>query len=61
MSLILFPSQSKRIVHQIVSIFRVAAPFVVYFAIVLLLQYGQREKLGFWGEIDVHTELRRCK
>ena len=45
--LILFASQGKRVVHQIVSVVRVAAPLVVYFAIIFFLTLLITYRLGF--------------
>lgn len=38
--LILFASQGEQVVHQIVSVVRVAAPLIVYFAIVFFVTLG---------------------
>lgn len=45
--LVLFASQGRRVVHQIVSVVRVAAPLVVYFAIIFFLTLLVCHKLGF--------------
>ncbi|KAH8648973.1 sodium bile acid symporter family-domain-containing protein [Tricladium varicosporioides] len=45
--LILFASQGKQVVHQIVSVIRVSAPLVVYFAIIFFLTLLITYKLGF--------------
>ncbi|KAE9381380.1 arsenical-resistance protein ACR3 [Stipitochalara longipes BDJ] len=45
--LILFASQGKRVVHQIVSVLRVAAPLVVYFAIIFFLTLLVTYRFGF--------------
>lgn len=45
--LVLFASQGKRVVHQIISVVRVAAPLVVYFAIIFLATVCMARKLGF--------------
>lgn len=45
--LILFASQGKQVVHQIVSVVRVAAPLIVYFAIIFFLTLLVCHKLGF--------------
>ncbi|KAL9016046.1 MAG: hypothetical protein Q9185_006588 [Variospora sp. 1 TL-2023] len=45
--LVLFASQGHRVVHQIVSVVRVAAPLVVYFAIVFFLTLWITHRLGF--------------
>lgn len=45
--LVLFASQGHRVVHQITSILRVAAPLVVYFAIIFFATLLVTRKLGF--------------
>lgn len=45
--LVLFASQGRRVVHQIVSVVRVAAPLVAYFAIIFFLTLLVCHKLGF--------------
>ena len=45
--LILFASQGKQVIHQIVSVVRVAAPLVAYFAIMFLATVWMTRKLGF--------------
>ncbi|KAI4090701.1 MAG: hypothetical protein LQ344_004605 [Seirophora lacunosa] len=45
--LVLFASQGRRVVHQIVSVVRVAAPLVVYFAVVFFLTLWVTHRLGF--------------
>ncbi len=45
--LVLFASQGHRVVHQIVSVVRVAAPLIVYFAIVFFLTLLAAHRLGF--------------
>ena len=45
--LILFASQGKRVVHQIVSVLRVTAPLVVYFAIIFFLTLLVTYRFGF--------------
>ncbi|KAG9248532.1 sodium bile acid symporter family-domain-containing protein [Calycina marina] len=45
--LVLFASQGRQVVHQIVSVVRVAAPLIVYFAIVFFLTLLVCHKLGF--------------
>ncbi|TVY78313.1 Arsenical-resistance protein Acr3 [Lachnellula suecica] len=45
--LILFASQGNQVVHQIVSVVRVAAPLVVYFAIIFFLTLLVTYKMGF--------------
>ena len=45
--LILFASQGQHVVHQIVSVVRVAAPLVVYFATIFLLTLYVTRRCGF--------------
>jgi ACR3 family arsenite transporter len=45
--LILFASQGRQVVHQIVSVVRVAAPLMVYFAIIFFATLLVTYKLGF--------------
>ncbi|KAH8882367.1 arsenical-resistance protein ACR3 [Thozetella sp. PMI_491] len=45
--LVLFASQGHAVVHQIVSVIRVAAPLVVYFILVFFLTLWATYKLGF--------------
>ncbi|KAL6872853.1 arsenical-resistance protein ACR3 [Trichoderma novae-zelandiae] len=45
--LVLFAEQGHQVVHQIVSVVRVAAPLVVYFAIVFFTTVGICRMLGF--------------
>ncbi|KIW36399.1 arsenical-resistance protein [Exophiala oligosperma] len=45
--LVLFASQGKRVVHQIVSVVRVAAPLIVYFVIIFFLTLMITKRLGF--------------
>lgn len=45
--LILFASQGRQVVHQIVSVVRVAAPLVVYFVIVFFVTLWAARRLGF--------------
>lgn len=45
--LVLFASQGKQVVHQIVSVVRVAAPLVVYFAIIFFATLYVTYKFGF--------------
>lgn len=45
--LVLFASQGRQVVHQIVSVVRVAAPLVVYFAIIFFATLMVCHKLGF--------------
>jgi arsenite transporter len=45
--LVLFASQGRQVVHQIVSVVRVAAPLVVYFGTIFFLTLLVTHKLGF--------------
>ncbi|PYI02301.1 putative arsenite efflux transporter [Aspergillus sclerotiicarbonarius CBS 121057] len=45
--LVLFASQGRQVVHQIVSVIRVAAPLIVYFIIVFFVTLLITYKLGF--------------
>ncbi|EXJ85460.1 arsenical-resistance protein [Capronia coronata CBS 617.96] len=45
--IVLFGSQGRRVVHQIVSVVRVAAPLIVYFAVIFLSSLFVTRKLGF--------------
>ncbi|KKK22984.1 arsenite efflux transporter (ArsB) [Aspergillus ochraceoroseus] len=45
--LVLFASQGRQVVHQIVSVVRVAAPLVVYFAVIFFSTLCVAYKLGF--------------
>lgn len=45
--LVLFASQGRQVVHQIVSVVRVAAPLVVYFAVIFFATLLVCHKLGF--------------
>jgi ACR3 family arsenite transporter len=45
--LVLFASQGHQVVHQIVSVVRVAAPLVVYFVVIFSLTLWITHRLGF--------------
>ncbi|GAM41072.1 hypothetical protein TCE0_041r13914 [Talaromyces pinophilus] len=45
--LVLFASQGRQVVHQIVSVIRVAAPLIVYFAVIFFTTLLITYKLGF--------------
>ncbi|KAH0565426.1 hypothetical protein GP486_001179 [Trichoglossum hirsutum] len=45
--LILFASQGKQVVHQIVSVVRVAAPLIVYFGVIFFITLFVTLRLGF--------------
>lgn len=45
--LILFASQGRRVVHQIVSVVRVAAPLIVYFGVVFCVTLLVARRFGF--------------
>jgi arsenite transporter len=44
---ILFASQGRRVVHQIVSVVRVGAPLIVYFAVIFFATLAVTQKMGF--------------
>jgi len=50
---ILFASQGRQVVHQIVSVVRVAAPLLVYFAVIFFLTLLVTHKLGFGYKLSV--------
>jgi arsenite transporter len=45
--LVLFASQGRAVVHQIVSVVRVAAPLIVYFVLIFFLTLAMTRKVGF--------------
>lgn len=45
--IVLFASQGHRVVHQIVSVVRVAAPLIVYFAVIFSFTLWVTHRLGF--------------
>ncbi|KAL2042810.1 hypothetical protein N7G274_004569 [Stereocaulon virgatum] len=45
--LVLFASQGRQVVHQIVAVVRVAAPLIIYFAIVFFFTLLVTHRLGF--------------
>ncbi|KAL4911211.1 hypothetical protein BDW74DRAFT_164782 [Aspergillus multicolor] len=45
--LVLFASQGKQVVHSIVSVVRVAAPLIVYFAVIFLVTLAVTRRFGF--------------
>ncbi|KAK4239703.1 arsenical-resistance protein Acr3 [Achaetomium macrosporum] len=45
--LVLFASQGKQVVHQIVSVVRVAAPLVVYFSLIFFTTLVLARRMGF--------------
>ncbi|OJJ04049.1 hypothetical protein ASPVEDRAFT_764793 [Aspergillus versicolor CBS 583.65] len=45
--LVLFASQGEQVVHQIVSVVRVAAPLIVYFAVIFLATLAVTRRFGF--------------
>lgn len=51
--LVLFASQGHQVVHQIVSVVRVAAPLIVYFAVVFFFTLLITRKLGFGYKLSV--------
>ncbi|KAK6539985.1 hypothetical protein TWF694_008818 [Orbilia ellipsospora] len=52
-TLVLFASQGRQVVHQIVSVVRVAAPLVVYFVIIFLVVLFVTRRLGFGYQLSV--------
>ncbi|KFY35645.1 hypothetical protein V494_05732 [Pseudogymnoascus sp. VKM F-4513 (FW-928)] len=50
--LVLFASQGRNVVHQIVSVVRVAAPLIVYFALIFFLTLLACYKLGFGYKVS---------
>lgn len=50
--LILFASQGRHVVHQIVSVIRVAAPLIVYFAVIFLATLFITRRCGFGYELS---------
>lgn len=50
--LILFASQGRHVVHQIVSVIRVAAPLIVYFAVIFLATLLVTRRCGFGYELS---------
>lgn len=50
--LILFASQGHHVVHQIVSVVRVAAPLIVYFAVIFLATLFITRRFGFGYELS---------
>ncbi|KAJ5678159.1 uncharacterized protein N7477_003792 [Penicillium maclennaniae] len=50
--LVLFASQGRHVVHQIVSVVRVAAPLIVYFAVIFLTTLLVTRRLGFGYELS---------
>lgn len=51
--LVLFASQGKQVVHQVVAVVRVAAPLVVYFGVVFIVTLLVARRLGFAYEFAV--------
>ena len=51
--LILFASQGRQVVHQIVSVVRVAAPLLVYFIVIFSLTLLVTRRLGFGYRLSV--------
>ncbi|KAL8376644.1 hypothetical protein RB595_007653 [Gaeumannomyces hyphopodioides] len=44
---VLFASQGRQVVHQVVSVVRVAAPLVVYFVVIFFITFFVSHRLGF--------------
>ncbi|KAL9611183.1 MAG: hypothetical protein Q9167_004168 [Letrouitia subvulpina] len=55
--LVLFASQGNRVVHQIVSVVRVAAPLVLYFIVVFCFTLMVTYKLGFGYKLSTTQSL----
>ena len=55
--LVLFASQGRQVVHQIVSVVRVAAPLIVYFGVIFFLTLLVTYKLGFGYKLAANTKL----
>ncbi|KFY27805.1 hypothetical protein V493_03301 [Pseudogymnoascus sp. VKM F-4281 (FW-2241)] len=51
--LVLFASQGHRVVHQVVSVVRVAAPLIVYFTVIFFLTLLVTHKMGFGYKLAV--------
>ncbi|KAF3289703.1 hypothetical protein TWF970_003468 [Orbilia oligospora] len=51
--LVLFASQGRQVVHQIVSVVRVAAPLIVYFVVIFLITLNITHRLGFGYKLSV--------
>ncbi|KAK5069365.1 arsenicals resistance [Lithohypha guttulata] len=51
--LVLFASQGKQVVHQIVSVVRVAAPLIVYFVVIFFATLVVTKRLGFGYKLGV--------
>ncbi|KAJ6258600.1 hypothetical protein Dda_6647 [Drechslerella dactyloides] len=51
--LVLFASQGRQVIHQIVSVVRVAAPLVVYFIVIFLATLYTTCQLGFGYKLSV--------
>ncbi|KAJ5444136.1 Arsenical-resistance protein Acr3 [Penicillium daleae] len=50
--IVLFASQGRQVVHQIVSVIRVAAPLIVYFAVIFLATLVITRRFGFGYELS---------
>ncbi|KAF3393824.1 Arsenical-resistance protein Acr3 [Penicillium rolfsii] len=50
--IVLFASQGRHVVHQIVSVVRVAAPLVVYFAVIFLATLVITRRFGFGYQLS---------
>ncbi|KAF3107419.1 hypothetical protein TWF569_007961 [Orbilia oligospora] len=51
--LILFASQGRQVIHQIVSVVRVAAPLTVYFIVIFVATLAVTNRLGFGYKLSV--------
>ena len=54
---VLFASQGKHVVHQIVSVVRVAAPLIVYFITLFFMTLWATKRLGFGYELSTTQSL----
>ncbi|KAL2255754.1 hypothetical protein VTK26DRAFT_2757 [Humicola hyalothermophila] len=50
---VLFASQGRQVVHQIVSVVRVAAPLIVYFVVIFFVTLWVSRKAGFGYKLSV--------
>lgn len=50
--LVLFASQGRQVVHQIVSVVRVAAPLIVYFAVIFVATLAVTRRCGFGYQLS---------
>jgi ACR3 family arsenite transporter len=57
--LVLFASQGRQVVHQIMSVVRIAAPLIVYFGVIFFLTLLVTHKLGFGINWQQHKALQQ--